>query len=760
MSCNDWRAAIRPIVAVPPSHYFAGNDRQNALSIIESLKSAFPHIFLFDCDTYLSGSVTECVAQLAAARKFRPNIGLALPNAGYGLLLDQRPKPDPFLSSSLLIPQGNVFADDLGLPIVLLWDHLITQAPQFFLGSQPVQRANSRTGSLAKIRAGLAQDNFVHYIPDSAHIQIFARLGILKARCVQRYVVPAHHVFLSNRLPSSNELITDRILFAGNLSSSKLMPKFGDDPVVQEVEDFVVAAKCKDWSVAAWSAYEDIAAQQRASGIAELDPDHSFFWSLGRELLNHPVLTAFRTTVFKSLPIPIDFYGGFTDPDFVTSLGRTGLFRAMGSVPLEALGSIYPRYQFCVDVTHTPFVRGSNAKVLDCFAAGGFMFVDSRQDLRAEIGDVAEEFMYRNADDLNAKIERLKSDPKRRLEVIRHIRDKIQSDMNFLTFLSRTLREAKDAAAARSPSAVYDPNPTRTRALAGARSLSFDTLTFVSGKAVSERPGTASVAFRSPPDPWAYIARMPLLAGHAAGGGWVAADLRVTHGAVGVGVLNRKGDDFLIRGATVVSDDTQTIFLRLDSFAAASDLVLQNWDEKSASEGILLAVRIAGEDGEIPEMHSSDPAEKALLDRDRSQSQQDFYEKAASLPLNSLRPQNGGSLSVQEGSAVLTTSTQQWAYAASAPLALSDRAAGPGVVRARLQVEQGSLGVGVLARDDQSQMLAELAANVTDAPIDLDLDLADIANAGSIVLRSWSRNGVKVRARIFSIETLLQRTAI
>lgn len=760
MSCSDWRAAVRLIVAVPPSRYFGGNDRQNALSIIELLKSAFPLIFLFDCDTYLSGSVTECVAQLAAARKFRPNIGLALPNAGYGLLLDQRPKPGPFLSSSLLIPQGNVFADDLGVPIVLLWDHLITQAPQFVLGSQPVQRANSRTGSLAKIGAGLAHDNFVHYIPDSAHIRMFDRLGILKASCVQRYVVPAHHVFLSNRPPSSNELITDRTLFAGNLSSSKLMPKFGDDSVVQEIEDIVVAAKCKDWSVAAWSAYEDIAEQKRASGIAELDPDHSFFWSLGRELVNHPVLTAFRTTVFKSLPIPIDFYGGFTDPDFVTSLGRTGLFRAMGSVPLEALGSIYARYQFCVDVTHTPFVRGSNAKVLDCFAAGGFMFVDWRQDLGAEIGDVAEEFMYRSADDLNAKIERIKRDPKRRLEVIGHIRDKIQSDMNFLTFLTRTLREAKDAAAARSPSAVYDPNPTRTRALAGARSLSFDTLTFVSGKAVSERPGTPGVAFRSPPDPWAYIARMPLLAGHAAGGGWVAADVRVTHGVVGVGVLNRKGEDFLVRGATVISDDIQTIFLRLESFAAASDFVLQNWGEKSSSEGILLEVRIAGEDGQIPSIYSSDPVAKALVDRGRSQSLQDVHEKSASLSLELLRPQNGGSVSMEEGSAVLTTPTEQWAYAARASLALSERAVGPGIVRARLQVEEGKLGIGVLARDDPSQMLAERAADVTDAPLDLDLDLADVANAGSIVLRSWSRNGVRVRARIFSIETLLQRTTL
>lgn len=91
---------------------------------------------------------------------------------------------------------------------------------------------------------------------------------------------------------------------------------------------------------------------------------------------------------------------------------------------------------------------------------------------------------------------------------------------------------------------------------------------------------------------------------------------------------------------------------------------------------------------------------------------------------------------------------------------LPAQAAGPGAVRVRLQVEQGKLGIGVIARGNGSQMLAERAAGVTDAPIDFELDLADVANAGSIVLRSWSPNGISVRARILSIETLLKNASL
>ena len=123
--------------------------------------------------------------------------------------------------------------------------------------------------------------------------------------------------------------------------------------------------------------------------------------------------------------------------------GRSGLFRPMGSVPFESLGSIYRRYQFSIDVTHTPFIHGSNAKVLNCFTAGGFMFVDWKDDLRGALGELAEEFMYRNAEDLNSKMDRLKGNSKRRLEIIREVREVVSRDLNFAAFQSRAICRAE-----------------------------------------------------------------------------------------------------------------------------------------------------------------------------------------------------------------------------------------------------------------------------------------------------------------------------
>ena len=145
-----------------------------------------------------------------------------------------------------------------------------------------------------------------------------------------------------------------------------------------------------------------------------------------------------------------------------------------------------------------------------------------------------------------------------------------------------------------------DPDPARTRALAQGRALSLETMTRASEVVTSFAASASGVAFRSAPVAWGYIGRMPLEAGCIEGGGWLAADINVTRGIVGVGVLNRKGDDFLVRAPTSIGGEVQTVFLRLNSLASAGDLVLQNWDENSSAEGTLQSVRVAAKDLPTP----------------------------------------------------------------------------------------------------------------------------------------------------------------
>ena len=64
------------------------------------------------------------------------------------------------------------------------------------------------------------------------------------------------------------------------------------------------------------------------------------------------------------------------------------------------------------------------------------MFVNRKEDLRQGLGDIAEEFMYRDAEELNSKLDRLKRNPRRRLEIIHAVRKRISRDLNFVALLS------------------------------------------------------------------------------------------------------------------------------------------------------------------------------------------------------------------------------------------------------------------------------------------------------------------------------------
>ena len=120
---------------------------------------------------------------------------------------------------------------------------------------------------------------------------------------------------------------------------------------------------------------------------------------------------------------------------------------------------------------------------------------------------------------------------------------------------------------------------------ANGRFLSLDTAVRAFNAASLESIVRISVSLDT--GPWSYVARMPLLVDSIHGGGWVAADIQVARGTVGVGVLNRKGDAFLTSGSAGATEKPQTILLWVDLFCSAGDLVLRNWTRNPPQKACL-----------------------------------------------------------------------------------------------------------------------------------------------------------------------------
>jgi hypothetical protein len=449
MIATSQPSKARIIVAMPPKQFFGGNDRHNAEELLASLRKFYPNVFVFDVGIYVGDSAAEADSLIADAKAFNADLAIGLPNASYCMMLDekrrrQRYEPEPTRFDMALrwlkgTTPENVFADVLNVPTVLLWDHIITQPGYLIFGWLPYSVSASKFGAINRLRRGLDNPRFRHFVPDSGHITALEDLGIVPKH-IRRYVVPAHTAFLTDE-PVSDGRNTNAILFAGNLNADgRDQFEISERALVAELNYEMIISKRSNWAASSWKLLRN-ATEARAGRVPALAPDNTFFWSLANSLLSN-LTTAHRKEVLGRTPLPIAYYGGFADPQHARTYDGAGHIVHRGSVPFDDLPQLYRSYRLSVDVTNCPFINGSNAKVLDCFASGGYMLVDWRQDLAEELGeDIASTFMYRDREELTALSDKVIGNAKLRAEVIATMRSKIGRSLTFSHLLRDTIEQ-------------------------------------------------------------------------------------------------------------------------------------------------------------------------------------------------------------------------------------------------------------------------------------------------------------------------------
>jgi hypothetical protein len=112
------------------------------------------------------------------------------------------------------------------------------------------------------------------------------------------------------------------------------------------------------------------------------------------------------------------------------------------------LASLFARHPITIDVLSPGFVHGYSHKQIHGFASGGFMLMNRKQDFVDTFGEAGAAVSYVDANDLDAKVDRFLSDPRRRREVGDVIRERIAADFQLKQVLWRALDAAFRCAAA------------------------------------------------------------------------------------------------------------------------------------------------------------------------------------------------------------------------------------------------------------------------------------------------------------------------
>jgi hypothetical protein len=425
---------LRIVVTLPPHVWFGGVDYNFAVEMADELRTLGAEVFELDIAGFHSGNTNYIANAVEALKTFRPDVALPLPNALYALLCVTR--------------EGkNVLRDILQIPTVMLWDHGLLQLPRQILGHHPATPGEAQGGSIRRLREELNHPLLFHFSPDRGHIAALDRLGVVQADRVHFFLQPAYPNFVryGYRTPLADAFRT-RIAFAGNvyLQAAKDLP-FRNQPLLGAIESRVLDSKKNRLTECLWDLLmgEIAALDKSARQQLRLDPDSTFFWHFMHEEIEMAGNTEVRLAVLTGLKREYEFYGNFVEPKSVDTLRSQ--YRVQFRKCLDyftELPLLFMNSDVIVDVINLGYNSGISPKVMGCFACGGLVLFDYKDDFLKTMGDIGNQVMYRSVDHLNSIVDEYLTDPRKRRDVSRYLQHRVATEFSFAALATHLLADA------------------------------------------------------------------------------------------------------------------------------------------------------------------------------------------------------------------------------------------------------------------------------------------------------------------------------
>lgn len=422
---------LRLVATMPPHPWFGGVDYNFAVEMTEELRALGADVFEVDVAGFTTQNDAYMHEVADAVRRFRPDVAVGLPNSLY-VLLCSTPK------------QENLFRDILEIPTVMLWDHGLLQMPRQILGSPPNRPEEARGGSIRRLRKALDHPLYAHYSPDRGHIDAMHKLGVVDRGKVHFFLQPAYPNFFRHGYRAApNNAFRTRIAFAGNVyyQAAKTIP-YRDEPLLAQIEERVLNAKKAKLTECLWDLLmAEIEGLDRVTRKRlRLEPNSTFFWNFVHEEIEMVGNTDVRLRVLTSLKREYDFYGNFVEPASVAALRREYKINFRKCLDyFTELPLLFMNSDLIVDVINLGYNSGVSPKVMGCFACGGLILIDYKDDFFQSMGDVGNQVMYRSIDHLNAIVEEFLSNPRKRRDVSRYLQHRVCTEFSFGTLAKRIL---------------------------------------------------------------------------------------------------------------------------------------------------------------------------------------------------------------------------------------------------------------------------------------------------------------------------------
>jgi spore maturation protein CgeB len=140
----------------------------------------------------------------------------------------------------------------------------------------------------------------------------------------------------------------------------------------------------------------------------------------------------------------VSIHGVFADPKSVEGLKSYPNLNYRGVAHyFNDLPGVYASTKINICISNGLIYNGIPSKLIDCLASGGFALTDPKEDLVRLFGSSVERIFFRNADELNAKIEYYLARPLERAEIVSELRDRIRQKCTLKALFEQVLESVK-----------------------------------------------------------------------------------------------------------------------------------------------------------------------------------------------------------------------------------------------------------------------------------------------------------------------------
>jgi hypothetical protein len=282
-----------------------------------------------------------------------------------------------------------------------------------------------------------------HVSWDTGHIEAFTSLGLARRQSVRWEPVVVSGQFIEYGKNAAQVVHRYDVGFCGNLyNHSMVQHPCWQNEFLRHLIHRIVECKEANLERSCWDLIHAALDELPGDLLREkgLTSDRKPFWDLYFFLAWTVLNAEVRLHVLSQINRDVHIFGMFADPDTVGLMQKHPHLRYGGNVDyVTELPGVYASVKVNVCISNGLIYRGTPSKLLDCLASGGFALCDPKQDLVRLFGPTVERIFFRNAAELNERIDYFLARPTERAELVRYFQSIIFDRCTLVGYLDRVL---------------------------------------------------------------------------------------------------------------------------------------------------------------------------------------------------------------------------------------------------------------------------------------------------------------------------------